>query len=210
MERSITDDETERSAQKTYWTDHSHNPSIETMMLDTQAMVLDAADRPEVRNERCLSVFPDRTSYCCFQILEALGSVEGKTVLELGAGMGRLTRELAKTAAKVIACDFLENLTRENEKRNGTMANIDFITADATKLELPKGSIDVVFSNWLLMYLSDQEIERFVKRALEWVSLFVDSTSVPLPFLFWCAVERGGYLLFSRVLLSFIGRYEKK
>ena len=124
--------------------------------------------------------------------------------------MGRLTGELAKTANKVIACDFLEHLTRENEKHNGSMANIDFITDDATKLKLPNGSLDVVFSNWLLMYLSDQETERFVKRALEWVRSFGNSPSVPLHFLFWFAVERGRYFLFSRVLLSFIGRCEER
>lgn len=34
---------------------------------------------------------------------------EGKTVLELGAGIGRFTGELAQKAGEVIALDFIES-----------------------------------------------------------------------------------------------------
>ena len=74
MERNVDDNERERTAQKTYWKDHSQNPSIETMMLDTRATALDAADRPEVRNERCLSVFPGRHVLLLFSDSEGAGS----------------------------------------------------------------------------------------------------------------------------------------
>lgn len=35
---------------------------------------------------------------------------EGKSVLELGAGIGRFTGELAKKAGQVIALDFIEGV----------------------------------------------------------------------------------------------------
>ena len=41
--------------------------------------------------------------------------------------------------------------------------------ADATELELPAASFDVVFSNWLLMYLSDAEVSKLASDALRWV-----------------------------------------
>ena len=37
-----------------------------------------------------------------------LGSVDGKRVVELGAGIGRFTGSLAKTAKDIVAIDFME------------------------------------------------------------------------------------------------------
>lgn len=38
----------ERSLQSTYWKEHSVEPSVEAMMLDSQASKLDKEERPEV------------------------------------------------------------------------------------------------------------------------------------------------------------------
>ncbi len=40
----------ERSAQKSYWTEHSVETTVEAMMLDSQAKVIDKEERPEVGN----------------------------------------------------------------------------------------------------------------------------------------------------------------
>jgi phosphoethanolamine N-methyltransferase len=34
----------------------------------------------------------------------------------------------------------------------------------------PTGHYDVVFSNWLLMYLSDAEVQALAAKVLNWVS----------------------------------------
>jgi protein-L-isoaspartate O-methyltransferase len=54
-------------------------------------------------------------SYCSvfLQILSLLPSYEGKSVLALGAGIGRFTGELAKTAGHVIAMDFIESVIKK-------------------------------------------------------------------------------------------------
>lgn len=39
-----------------------------------------------------------------------LGPVAGSRVVELGAGIGRFTGELARTAAHVLAVDFMDSL----------------------------------------------------------------------------------------------------
>jgi ubiquinone/menaquinone biosynthesis C-methylase UbiE len=47
------------------------------------------------------------------QILSLLPSFQGKDVIELGAGIGRFTGELAKSAGHVLAMDFMENLIKK-------------------------------------------------------------------------------------------------
>jgi phosphoethanolamine N-methyltransferase len=53
------------------------------------------------------------------QVLAMLGSVSGKKVVELGAGIGRFTGALAATADSVLAMDFMETLIEENKKTHG-------------------------------------------------------------------------------------------
>ena len=47
------------------------------------------------------------------QILGLLPDYKGKEVIELGAGIGRFTGELAKKAGHVLAMDFMENLIKK-------------------------------------------------------------------------------------------------
>ncbi|CAN1266838.1 Phosphoethanolamine N-methyltransferase 1 [Linum perenne] len=133
----------EREVQKNYWTEHSVDLTVESMMLDSKAADLDKEERPEV-----LSLLPP---------------YEGKSVLELGAGIGRFTGEIAKKAGQVIALDFIESVIKKNEKINGHFDNVKFMCADVTSQDLnfSEGSIDLIFSNWLLMYLSDTEVKYY-------------------------------------------------
>ncbi|XP_071697903.1 phosphoethanolamine N-methyltransferase 1-like [Rutidosis leptorrhynchoides] len=163
----------EREIQKNYWVEHSVDLTVEAMMLDSMASDLDKEERPEV-----LSLLP---------------SYEGKTVLELGAGIGRFTGELAKKAGKVIALDFIENVVKKNESINGHFENVKFMCADVTSPELnfPSESLDLIFSNWLLMYLSDNEVEYVAERLLKWVKV-------------------GGYIFFRESCFHQSGDHKRK
>ncbi|KFM27020.1 Phosphoethanolamine N-methyltransferase [Auxenochlorella protothecoides] len=141
----------EREAQKSYWAEHSSNATVESMMLDSQAADIDKLERPEV--------------------LKLLGSVDGLDVVELGAGIGRFTRPLAEEARSVVALDFMPNLIEQNRVDNGHLGNIDFRCGDATELDLPAGCADLVFSNWLLMYLADDEVAKLAHNMLTWVKV---------------------------------------
>ncbi|KAE8676143.1 Phosphoethanolamine N-methyltransferase [Hibiscus syriacus] len=143
----------ERKVQKSYWIEHSVDLTVEAMMLDSKAADLDKEERPEV-----LSLLP---------------SYEGKSILELGAGIGRFTGVLAKKAGHVIALDFIENVIKQNEKINGHCKNVQFLCADVTSpdLEFSQGSLDLIFSNWLLMYLSDKEVENLAERMVKWLKV---------------------------------------
>ncbi|KAK4779042.1 hypothetical protein SAY86_006570 [Trapa natans] len=101
------------------------------MMLDSKAADLDKEERPEV-----LSLLPP---------------YEGKSALELGAGIGRFTGDLAKKVGQLVAIDFIDSIIR--------------------KLSLTEGSMDLIFSNWLLMYLSDKEVENVASRMIKWLKV---------------------------------------
>ncbi|KAK6925370.1 hypothetical protein RJ641_009696, partial [Dillenia turbinata] len=143
----------ERQAQKNYWMEHSADLTVEAMMLDSKASELDKVERPEV-----LSLLPP---------------YEGKSVLELGAGIGRFTGELAQKAGQVLALDFIENVIKKNEAINGQYKNVKFICADVTspELNITEGSIDLIFSNWLLMYLNDKEVQSLAERMVKWLKV---------------------------------------
>ncbi|KAB2090089.1 hypothetical protein ES319_A03G103200v1 [Gossypium barbadense] len=143
----------ERKVQKNYWIEHSVDLTVEAMMLDSKAADIDKEERPEV-----LSLLPP---------------YEGKTILELGAGIGRFTGDLAKKAGHVIALDFIENVIKKNETINGHYKNVKFLCADVTSPDLAftEGSLDLIFSNWLLMYLSDKEVENLAERMLKWLKV---------------------------------------
>ncbi|BFZ12596.1 hypothetical protein BsWGS_15635 [Bradybaena similaris] len=132
-----------------YWKEHSKEGSVNEMMLDTAAEELTKEEVPEI-----LSYLPDWT---------------GKTVLELGAGIGRFTSELAKTAEKVLAVDFMEDFLEINKTTNSSFNNIEYFLTDVTKLEIAEESVDLIFSNWLLMYLEDSEAQELMKKQLSWL-----------------------------------------
>ncbi|KAJ9676819.1 hypothetical protein PVL29_022025 [Vitis rotundifolia] len=143
----------EREIQKNYWVEHSADLTVEAMMLDSKAADLDKEERPEV-----LSLLPP---------------FEGKSVLELGAGIGRFTGELAQKAGQVISLDFIESVIKKNESINGHYKNVKFMCADVASPELnfSSESMDLIFSNWLLMYLSDKEVEELVERMVKWLKV---------------------------------------
>ncbi|CAM8915463.1 unnamed protein product [Rhodiola kirilowii] len=143
----------EREVQKSYWMEHSTELTVEAMMLDSKAADLDKEERPEV-----LSLLPP---------------IDGKYVVEFGAGIGRFTGELAKKAGQVLAMDFIEGSIKKNEVINGRHKNTKFVCADVTSpdLEIADDSVDLIFSNWLLMYLADEEVEKLAKRMIKWLKV---------------------------------------
>ena len=64
-------------------------------------------------------------------------------------------------------------MIKKNENINGHHKNITFMCADVTSpdLTIEDNSIDLIFSNWLLMYLSDEEVEKLVGRMVKWLKV---------------------------------------
>ena len=137
-----------RGAFRDYWID-AQGETLESMLLDSNAEKIDVMERPE--------------------IISKLPCLEGNHILELGAGIGRFTGFFGEKSARVVAVDFLGKSCEENRKRNGHLKNVEILCQDVTELSLPDGSFDLIFSNWLLMYLSDEEVLRFAKHCIKWL-----------------------------------------
>lgn len=52
---------------------------------------------------------------------------------------------------------------------NQRFQNVQWAAEDATQMQLPPDSADVVFSNWLLMYLNDAEVSKLAADSILWV-----------------------------------------
>uniref|UniRef100_A0A0N5AGB7 phosphoethanolamine N-methyltransferase n=1 Tax=Syphacia muris TaxID=451379 RepID=A0A0N5AGB7_9BILA len=134
---------------KQFWDKYSHNTDNTAMMLNQNAAELEELDR--------------------FDILSCLPDLHGKNVVDIGAGIGRFTAVLAQTAQHVLSTDFIESFINKNRELNAAYDNITYKVADAVNLKLDDNSMDLVFTNWLMMYLTDEEVIRFLTNALHWL-----------------------------------------
>ncbi|KAI3388955.1 hypothetical protein SNEBB_002866 [Seison nebaliae] len=103
------------------------------------------------------------------EILESLPTIKDMNILELGCGIGRFTACLANEAKHITAVDFVGSFLEENKKMNSSKDNIDYVEADVLNLDFPKESFDMIFSNWLFMYISDGDLEELMARILKWL-----------------------------------------
>jgi SAM-dependent methyltransferase len=73
----------------------------------------------------------------------AAGISAGCRVLELGAGTGRATAFLARTAGQVVALDLLPDLVAVARRRLASLANVALLIADMREVPL-RGAFDLV------------------------------------------------------------------
>ncbi|EYC44164.1 hypothetical protein Y032_0470g2031 [Ancylostoma ceylanicum] len=141
--------EVRRDSFKTFWDKYSDKPDTNSMMLNQTANDLEASDRAE--------------------ILSSLPLLTNKDVVDIGAGIGRFTTVLAETARWVHSTDFIESFIAKNQERNAHLGNISYQIGDAVNLQMEEKSVDLVFTNWLMMYLSDREVIEFLFNAMRWL-----------------------------------------
>eukprot|EP00118_Oscarella_pearsei_P012632 m.94560 g.94560 ORF g.94560 m.94560 type:complete len:496 (+) comp36822_c0_seq8:519-2006(+) len=138
-----------RQQMESFWVEHSTDASLEEMFLDSNAEEITVHEVPEIS-----SFLPD---------------YRNKRVLELGAGIGRYTTAFASEASHVTAVEFMEKFVEKNKEVNSRFENAEFLCCDVTKLEREENNYDFVFSNWLLMYISDEEMPPLLTNVLKWL-----------------------------------------
>lgn len=115
------------------------------------------------------------------KILPLLGDVKNKKVLDIGAGTGRLSLQLAKGGAQVMALDvsakMLELVKRKNHKVQTTVA-------DAENLPFENNSFDVVTAAFLIVHLKDptrffDEVYRILKDGGKFVVTNINQKDPP-------------------------------
>ena len=79
-------------------------------------------------------------------------SFDGKDVLEIGCGDGRLTFQYAEMASRVVAIDAIEESiekAKSNRPKN-LHRRLEFLVGQGEKLTFPDQSFEIVFFSWSL------------------------------------------------------------
>ena len=82
-------------------------------------------------------------------VLDALGPIEDRNVLEIACGTGRFTVMLAERGADIVGLDISEAMLaqgREKAKRAGVADHVEFMRGDAARLPFPDDHFDSVLA----------------------------------------------------------------
>jgi len=82
-------------------------------------------------------------------VLDALGPVEDKEVLEIACGTGRFTVMMAERGADIVGMDISRAMLeqgREKARAAGVADRLDFMRGDAARLPFPDDHFDAVFA----------------------------------------------------------------
>lgn len=83
----------------------------------------------------------------------------GLTVLDLGCGLGRLTRVLARDAERVIALDVSNEMLAQAKQLNPELDNVQWLHGDGASLQpIADASVDVCVSHVVFRHIPDPAI----------------------------------------------------
>ena len=83
----------------------------------------------------------------------------GDTIVEIGCGVGRLTRVLADRAKRVVAVDVSAEMLTRAQAENPHLANVEWLLGDGTSLAgIDDGVADGVFSHVVFQHIPDPAI----------------------------------------------------
>jgi 16S rRNA (adenine1518-N6/adenine1519-N6)-dimethyltransferase len=93
-----------------------------------------ATPRPAIKAKLGQNFLTDKIAAA--RIVDALGDLTGRTVLEIGPGRGVLTDLLARRASRVIAIELDRVLSAQLRMRYATRDNLEIIEGDILKIDL--------------------------------------------------------------------------
>jgi SAM-dependent methyltransferase len=80
-------------------------------------------------------------------------------VVEIGCGVGRLTRTLARRASRVIAVDVSEEMIALARRHNSQLANVTWLVGNGANLSaIGDATADACFSHVVFQHIPDHEI----------------------------------------------------
>jgi malonyl-CoA O-methyltransferase len=148
-----------------------------------------ALNRDHVRRrfERTASSFGNADfvhRHAAAELFERLSPVvlEARRILDLGSAAGAASRMLARThkRSRVLSVDLSLGMLRKAKSSRSRFARISELQADAARLPLAAGCIDLVFANMLLPWSDDNPgLFREIGRVLRKEGLFAFSALGP-------------------------------
>lgn len=114
--------------------------------LFNSAMGYDLAATDYDKKESYLNSFEQK------KIIPLLGNVIGQEILDVGAGTGRLTIELARAGARVTALDISPKMLRRLSQKN---PSIQIVVGEAETLSFLHDTFDIVVAAFLIVHLKD-------------------------------------------------------
>ena len=90
------------------------------------------------------------------KLFDLVGDYSGKTILDLGCGIGVFSKDLSNKAQKVVGIDISEKCIEYAKSRNNS-DNIDYFTMDINNINLIKEKFDIVFSDMVFNYIEDYD-----------------------------------------------------
>ncbi len=115
-------------------------------------------------------------------IVEAAGVTKDDTVLEIGPGLGALTKRLSKAAGKVVAVEIDEKLIMLLEETVGKEENVTIINQDILKTDIceivsgTRGRLKVVAN--LPYYITSPIVVKLLEESRKDGEVFIDSITV--------------------------------
>src|SRR3954468_14973431 len=83
----------------------------------------------------------------------------GSTVVDIGCGVGRLTRPLARAARQVKAIDVSSEMLAEAQRLNGGLENVEWLHGDGESLQpIADASVDACISHVVFRHIPDPTI----------------------------------------------------
>ena len=100
--------------------------------------------------------------------------LDPRTVVDLGAGTGRASRALKRRYPKalVLAVDSAHGMLRVAARHRSWFRPFARVCADASRLPLPAGSVDLLFCNWMLPWCDPDAVFAECRRVLAGRGLF--------------------------------------
>ena len=90
------------------------------------------------------------------KLFDLVGDYSGKTILDLGCGIGIFSKDFSNKAQKVVGIDISEKCIEYAKSKNSS-DNIDYFTMNINNLNLIKEKFDIVFSDMVFNYIEDYD-----------------------------------------------------
>jgi ubiquinone/menaquinone biosynthesis C-methylase UbiE len=118
-------------------------------------------------------------------VLELIGNIMGKNILEIGAGTGRFTVELVKRGANVVCVDLSRNMHCKS-RQSTQNDSVDYFVMSGLNLGFADGSFDGCLAVNTMSHIKDcstflGEVGRTLKRNGFFVANFPNMTGIYFP-----------------------------